>query len=69
MQESSLMSKLFSDAMGPSDLKPYYFKASHIKDAKDITLSTLVTRNRFPVLGRLATHYQGNDLKLRHGKI
>ncbi|ORZ13946.1 glycosyl-transferase for dystroglycan-domain-containing protein [Absidia repens] len=45
--------------MGPSSLKPYYFKATHIIDHKDITLSTLVTRNRFPVLGRLASHYQG----------
>ncbi|KAI8336690.1 glycosyl-transferase for dystroglycan-domain-containing protein [Chlamydoabsidia padenii] len=45
--------------MGPSDLKPYYYKASHVSNAKDITLSTLVTRNRFPVLGRLASHYQG----------
>ncbi|KAI8098907.1 glycosyl-transferase for dystroglycan-domain-containing protein [Halteromyces radiatus] len=45
--------------MGPSNLKPYYFKAHHILNHQDITLSTLVTRNRFPVLGRLASHYQG----------
>ncbi|ORZ06080.1 glycosyl-transferase for dystroglycan-domain-containing protein [Absidia repens] len=45
--------------MGPSNLKPYYFKARHFLNQKDITLSTLVTRNRFPVLGRLASHYKG----------
>ncbi|KAI9306929.1 glycosyl-transferase for dystroglycan-domain-containing protein [Cunninghamella echinulata] len=45
--------------MGPSDLKPYYFKAKKPVNPKDITLCTLVTRNRFPVLSRLASHYQG----------
>ncbi|CAO3652862.1 unnamed protein product [Cunninghamella echinulata] len=59
ISESLLMSKIFSDAMGPSDLKPYYFKAKKPVNPKDITLCTLVTRNRFPVLSRLATHYQG----------
>ncbi|KAI8335370.1 glycosyl-transferase for dystroglycan-domain-containing protein [Chlamydoabsidia padenii] len=59
VSELNIQSKLFSSALGPSTLKPYYFKASHLIHPKDITLSTLVTRNRFPVLGRLASHYQG----------
>ncbi|CAO3650467.1 unnamed protein product [Cunninghamella blakesleeana] len=59
VSESFLMSKIFSDAMGPSNLKPYYFKAKNQINIKDITLCTLVTRNRFPVLSRLASHYQG----------
>ncbi|KAI7907336.1 glycosyl-transferase for dystroglycan-domain-containing protein [Cokeromyces recurvatus] len=45
--------------MGLDNVTPYYFKASKIKKAKDITLATLVTRNRFHVLSRLATNYKG----------
>ncbi|KAL0078907.1 glycosyl-transferase for dystroglycan-domain-containing protein [Phycomyces blakesleeanus] len=59
MSEQFLMSKVFSDAMGPSDLKPYYFKAQKVPEQEDITMATLVTRNRFKVLSRLATHYKG----------
>ncbi|ORX63135.1 hypothetical protein DM01DRAFT_1331210 [Hesseltinella vesiculosa] len=45
--------------MNPNNIKPYYYKAQSLIRQQDITLSTLVTRNRFPVLSRLATHYQG----------
>ncbi|KAI8647199.1 glycosyl-transferase for dystroglycan-domain-containing protein [Parasitella parasitica] len=45
--------------MGWENITPYYFKASHIINTQDITLATLVTRNRFHVLSRLATNYQG----------
>ncbi|KAI8969246.1 glycosyl-transferase for dystroglycan-domain-containing protein [Mycotypha africana] len=45
--------------MGLDNVTPYYFKASHITTSQDITLATLVTRNRFQVLSRLATNYQG----------
>ncbi|KAI8391620.1 glycosyl-transferase for dystroglycan-domain-containing protein [Radiomyces spectabilis] len=45
--------------MGPSNLRPYYFKAETSFDKEDITMATLVTQNRFKVLSRLATHYKG----------
>ncbi|KAI7861520.1 glycosyl-transferase for dystroglycan-domain-containing protein [Spinellus fusiger] len=45
--------------MGPSHLTPYFFKAQTAFDQEDITMATLVTRNRFNVLSRLATHYKG----------
>lgn len=49
--------------MGLDNVTPYYFKASHIVKTQDITLATLVTRNRFHVLSRLATNYKGLFLK------
>ncbi|KAG2212040.1 hypothetical protein INT46_011527 [Mucor plumbeus] len=57
--EDLILSKVFSDAMGPSKVIPYYFKASEHFDQEDVTISTLVTHNRFPVLSRLATRYKG----------
>ncbi|CAO3675085.1 unnamed protein product [Umbelopsis ramanniana] len=59
MSENFMLSKVFSDAMGPSKVIPYYFKAHNALDSEDITIATLVTRDRFPVLSRLVTHYQG----------
>ncbi|KAI8145869.1 glycosyl-transferase for dystroglycan-domain-containing protein [Fennellomyces sp. T-0311] len=45
--------------MGPVNLKPFYRRAAEPVDSNDITMATLVTRNRFKVLSRLASHYQG----------
>ncbi|KAI9320616.1 glycosyl-transferase for dystroglycan-domain-containing protein [Dichotomocladium elegans] len=45
--------------MGPLNLKPYYRRATADIVKNDITMATLVTRNRFKVLSRLATHYKG----------
>ncbi|KAI9303308.1 glycosyl-transferase for dystroglycan-domain-containing protein [Cunninghamella echinulata] len=45
--------------MGPSKVIPYYFKAEETFDQEEVTISTLVTHNRFKVLSRLASHYQG----------
>ncbi|KAI8078874.1 glycosyl-transferase for dystroglycan-domain-containing protein [Halteromyces radiatus] len=58
MRETFIMSKIFADAMQPSQLTPYYYKAKTIK-MTDITMATLVTRDRFPVLSRLASNYKG----------
>lgn len=57
--EQQLLSKVFSDAMGPGKVIPYYFKATDTFDSEDISIATLVTHNRFPVLSRLATRYKG----------
>ena len=59
MPEQFLMTKIFSDSMGPSNLTPYFFRAKANFDKEDITMTTLVTRNRFPVLSRLATNHKG----------
>lgn len=53
-----LVSKAFSVAMS-NQVQPYYYRATHTFSAQDITISTLVTQNRFAVLSRLASHYRG----------
>lgn len=54
-----MLTKVFSDAMGPCKVIPYYFRADQEADPEDVTIATLVTHNRFSVLSRLATRYQG----------
>ncbi|KAI7905861.1 glycosyl-transferase for dystroglycan-domain-containing protein [Cokeromyces recurvatus] len=56
---SVLQSKTFSGAMGPSEITPYYIKATENFNTEDISISTIVTNDRFPILSRLATKYQG----------
>lgn len=57
--EDLVLSKVFSETMGPSKVIPYYFKATENFDNEEITIATLVTYNRFKVLSRLASHYKG----------
>jgi hypothetical protein len=57
--EDIVLSKVFAEAMGPSKVIPYYFKATERIDSEEITMATLVTYNRFKVLSRLASHYKG----------
>ncbi|KAH9813314.1 family 49 glycosyltransferase [Melampsora americana] len=62
--EDFFLSKAFSDALGPSKVVPYYYRAigPHSNgefDQKDITITTLVTSNRFKVFAKLVEHYQG----------
>ncbi|CAO3645969.1 unnamed protein product [Mucor hiemalis] len=59
LSEQLIKSKIFSSSMGLDNVTPYYFKASRKIKSQDITLATLVTRNRFRVLSRLATNYKG----------
>ncbi|KAI8362627.1 glycosyl-transferase for dystroglycan-domain-containing protein [Blakeslea trispora] len=57
--EDLVLSKVFSDSMGPSKIIPYYFRATEQFDQEDVTIATLVTHNRLAVLSRLATRYKG----------
>ncbi|KAI8137742.1 glycosyl-transferase for dystroglycan-domain-containing protein [Fennellomyces sp. T-0311] len=41
------------------NVHPYFFRSKGFHSSDDITISTLVTPNRFQVLNRLATNYQG----------
>lgn len=59
MPEDFMLTKVFSDAMGPCKVIPYYFRAKQNSDPEDVTIATLVTHNRLAVLSRLATRYQG----------
>jgi hypothetical protein len=45
--------------MGAPKVTPYYFKATEHFGTNDITICTLVTHDRFPVLARLVKNYKG----------
>ncbi|KAI8879530.1 glycosyltransferase family 49 protein [Backusella circina FSU 941] len=57
----TVLSKSFSlsSYSDQSLIIPYYYKAEEDFEEKDITIVTLVTRNRIPNLARLATQYKG----------
>jgi hypothetical protein len=59
MTESLFLSKSFSGSMHPMKIFPYFYKASDTFDEDDITITTLVTPNRFEVLRKLASRYEG----------
>jgi glycosyltransferase-like protein LARGE len=59
MSESLFLSKAFSGSMHPMKVFPYFYKASESFDEDDITVTTLVTPNRFGVLRKLALRYEG----------
>lgn len=54
-----VLSKAFSSSMHPSKIVPFFYRASGELDAEDITITTLITSNRFPVFARLVERYQG----------
>lgn len=58
----TVLSKSFSlsSYSEQSQIIPYYYMAEQNLTGEDITIVTLVTRNRIPNLARLATQYQGN---------
>ncbi len=59
MSESLFLSKAFAGSMHPMKIFPYFYKASETFDEDDITITTLVTPNRFEVLRKLALRYEG----------
>lgn len=59
MSEDLFLSKAFSQSMHPLKVVPYYYRASRTFEQNDITITTLVTSNRFKVFSELVTHYQG----------
>lgn len=59
VQEATLLSKAFAGALHPTRIIPYYYRASGAVDADDVTITTLVTRNRFKVFRQLVERYRG----------
>ncbi|OCH89878.1 hypothetical protein OBBRIDRAFT_755913 [Obba rivulosa] len=57
--EETFLSKAFSQSMHPTRIIPYYYKASGSVDPDDVTITTLVTSNRFKVFKQLVENYQG----------
>ena len=59
MSEDFFLSKAFGESLQPSKVIPYYYRATSIQHKKDITITTLVTSNRFRILAQLADKYKG----------
>ena len=59
MAEDFFLSKAFGESLQPSKVIPYFYRASTDFAADDITITTLVTSNRFKVLAALVERYQG----------
>jgi hypothetical protein len=53
------LSKALSSSMRPSRTIPYFYRANGTFDPDDITITTLITSNRFQVFRRLVERYQG----------
>ncbi|GAA6061689.1 hypothetical protein JCM10212_005981 [Sporobolomyces blumeae] len=63
ISEDHFLSLSFSSSLQPSKVIPYYYRASDPDrldfNKADITITTLVTSNRFTVFERLVERYQG----------
>ena len=63
MTEELFMNKAFSQSLQPTNIVPFYYRSSKSSERhpsyEDISIATLVTRNRFVVLAKLARKYQG----------
>ena len=64
--ESLFLSKTFSASMRPSTIVPYFYQATGSPDVQydddddDVTITTLITEDRFPVFKRLVDTYTGD---------
>lgn len=56
------LSKAFDTALKPTKIIPYYYRALHEHPYDDVTVTTIVTSNRFEVLRRLVEQYEGKVL-------
>ncbi|KAF9329883.1 hypothetical protein BGZ91_000360, partial [Linnemannia elongata] len=45
VDEDFYLSKVYSTAMQPSKVMPYYFKAEGVFDKEEVTITTLITEN------------------------
>lgn len=59
IEESIILSKAFPHLMKPSQIIPYYYRASGAFHKEDVTITSLITSNRFHTLARLVEQYQG----------
>ncbi|KAF8178587.1 glycosyltransferase family 49 protein [Mycena galopus ATCC 62051] len=59
MSEDLFLSKAFAGSMRPSKIVPFFYRATGVFDKEDITITTLVTSNRFQVFARLVDRYPG----------
>lgn len=61
MDQDLFLSKAFSNSMRPSKIIPYFYRATGDFDRDDVTITTLITSNRFQVFSRLVEKYEGEQ--------
>lgn len=59
IEEDAVLHKVFANTMQPSKVLPYYFKAIRDFDPESVTITTLITFDRYPIFSKLVTNYQG----------
>lgn len=59
VREETFLSKAFSEAIHPTRIIPFYFKASSHVNPDDVAIATLVTSNRLKVFKQLVERYRG----------
>ncbi|KJA28942.1 glycosyltransferase family 49 protein [Hypholoma sublateritium FD-334 SS-4] len=59
VDESKVLSKALATSMHPSKVTPFFYRARGSPAATDITITTLITSNRFDVFARLVEKYRG----------
>ncbi|KAH9485472.1 LARGE xylosyl- and glucuronyltransferase 2 [Psilocybe cubensis] len=59
VDEKLVLSKVFANSMRPSNIRPYFYRAKGSFEKDDITITTLITSNRFKVFARLVEKYRG----------
>ena len=59
LDEDLFLSKAFSNSMHPTKIIPYFYRATGSFEEDDITITTIITSNRFQVFSRLIEQYQG----------
>jgi hypothetical protein len=64
VDETTVLSKAFATSMRPSNVMPYFYRARGSFDGDDITITTLITSNRFNVFVRLVEKYRGSLVAL-----
>jgi hypothetical protein len=58
--EEALLSKAFGgSSMRQEDVVPFYYSHGGKFDREDITITTLITKDRFPVFNQLVSTYEG----------
>jgi hypothetical protein len=59
--EDTFLAKAFPSVMQPMKIIPFYYKSTGYFDREDITITTLVTSDRFAVFKQLVERYQGTS--------
>ena len=54
-----ILSRAFSRLAHPSRIIPYYYRATGVFENNDITITTLISNDRFPIFRHLVQRYRG----------